>query len=101
MLLYPTLTLRFHHWLPNLIDKLRQWLPSTAPMVARQIQLQPSDFYYLDAGTYRLRVLAGSVWVPEVGIFAAGEQAQLTPVPQGLPLQAFSNQAAVFELRPA
>jgi hypothetical protein len=96
---YPPLSLRFHHWLPNLIDTLRRWLPTAAPTEVRQLQLQPGNFYYLDAGAYRLRVLAGNVWVPEVGIFAAGDQIQLTPGPQGLPIQAFPHQAAVFELR--
>ena len=100
-MLYPTLPLRFNHWLPNLIDTLRQLIPATAPTEVRHLHLQPGDVYHLDAGIYRLRLLAGSVWVPEVGIFEAGDPLQLTPGAQGLPSQAFDKQAVVFELRPA
>lgn len=39
----------------------------------QQILLNGGDRYYLDAGHYTVRVLTGSVWVPGIGIFAAGQ----------------------------
>lgn len=96
---YPITHPRINGCLPNftnLLDKLR---PTSAATLGQQHYLQPGDVYYLGVGAYRLRVLVGSVWVPEVGIFAAGQQATLTSGTQGLSIQAFPRQPVVFELQ--
>jgi hypothetical protein len=96
---YPAIQPPINHWLPNLVARLRQLIPTIPSTPAQQIYLQPDDTYHVDAGVYRLRVLAGSVWVSEQGIFAAGEQVQLTPGAAGLPVRAVQHQPAVFELK--
>lgn len=87
------------NWLPTFSNLWRKWFPTPAPTTVQQLCLQPADQYHLDAGVYRLRVLAGSVWVPEMGIFAAGQQLVLTPDASGLAIHAYSQHPAVFTLR--
>ena len=69
------------------------------PPPAQQVQLQPGDAYYLEAGNYHLRVQAGNVWVPEVGIFSAGEQVTLTVDATGLAIHSYAQQPAVLAVR--
>ena len=47
------------------------------PAASEQVIVQPGDSYFFDAGTYRLRVLTGALWLPEHGILTAGEQLAL------------------------
>jgi hypothetical protein len=67
----------------------------------QQILLNGGDSYYLDAGSYTVRVLTGSVWIPGVGIFAAGQSVRLKPDRQGAEIRTYGQQAAVFTVQPS
>lgn len=62
----------------------------------QQILLNGGDSYYLDAGSYTVRVLTGRVWIPGVGIFEAGHSVRLMPDRQGAEICTYGQQAAVF-----
>jgi hypothetical protein len=85
-----------NHWLPTWGRASQDAAEPTSTAVTRQLQLQPGDFYFLDAGSYQVRVLAGEIWIPEHGIFAAGEQVHLLPDRQGLSLRTADDRPAVF-----
>lgn len=85
-----------HSWLPTLGRFSQAAAEPTVDAPLRQLLLQPGDFYFLDEGSYRLRVLAGQLWIPEQGIFAAGELVQLFSDQQGLALRTADDRPAVF-----
>jgi len=62
----------------------------------QQILLNVGDRYYLDAGSYTVRVLTGSVWIPGVGILDAGQSVRLMLDRQGAEICAYGQQAVVF-----
>ena len=96
---YPATYPLHHTWLPNFQQWLRQWRRAFTPAPAPHILLQPGDSYHLAAGSYRLRVLAGTIWVPGMDLFDAGEQVTLTVEAAGLALQSYAQQAAVFTVQ--
>lgn len=98
---YPTTYPLAQNWFGKLSQQLHTWLADLTPPPAHQVQLQAGDCYHLDAGHYRLQVLAGSVWVPNLAIFQAGEQVTLTVDAAGLAIHSYGQQAVVFALRGA
>lgn len=86
-------------WLSPLCIWVGQWLARLTPIPVQQILLPAGEIYHLDAGAYRLRVLAGSVWLSEIGIFTAGEQVALTVDAAGLALHSYAQQPAVVAVR--
>lgn len=98
---YPATYPRRQPGLPNVSQQVRQWLRTLLPPPTQPVQLQPGDAYVLDAGHYHLCVQAGSVWVPEVGIFSAGERMTLTVDAAGLAIHSYAQQAAVLTVRGA
>lgn len=85
----PIVSLPLRTW----VGKRFAWL---TPIPAQQIQLPAAERYHLAAGSYRLRVLTGSVWLPEIGIFHAGEQVRLTVDAAGLAIHGYAQQPAVL-----
>jgi len=74
-----------------LLAPLRQ--APTTPLI-----VQPGDVYLLAAGTYRLRVLTGELWIPEVGILGGGDRIDLQVNGQGVMLRPAAAYPAVFTL---
>lgn len=66
---------------------------ATAPII-----VQSGDTYFLATGTYRLCVLTGELWIPEAGIYSAGEYINLQVDAQGVTLHPAAAQAAAFTL---
>lgn len=85
--------------LPTLRTWLRQCFAWLTPTPAQQILLSAADTYHLEAGSYRLRVLAGRLWLPEIGIYNVGEQVELTVDTAGLTIHSYAQQPAVLALR--
>jgi hypothetical protein len=92
-------------------QQVKQWLPTWGRLIQRavvvpvntptlQVILQPGDTYFVKAGTYRLRVLTGELWIPEKGIFGEGDRIDLRPDGQGLTLRPAVAHPAVFTLCP-
>jgi len=80
-----------HQWwqqVPGLYKRLQQTILAplhqapTTPLI-----VQPGDTYFLAGGAYRLRVLTGELWVPEAGIYGAGERIDLQVAAQGVMLR--------------
>lgn len=69
---------------------------TTAPQI-----VQPDDTYFLAGGAYRLRVLTGELWIPEAGIYSAGERIDLQVAAQGVGLRPAAAQPIAFTLSPA
>ena len=65
----------------------------TTPLI-----VQPGGAYFLAAGTHRLRVLTGELWIPEVGIFGGGDRIDLRVDGQGVMLRPAAAHPAVFTL---
>lgn len=65
----------------------------TTPLI-----VQPGDAYFLAAGTHRLRMLNGELWIPEVGIYGAGDRIDLQVDGQGVMLRPAAAHPAVFTL---
>ena len=61
-------------WRPNFSQRLRSWRTALTPPPAAQILLDPGDSYHLAAGRYRLRVQAGTLWAPGMGLIDADKQ---------------------------
>lgn len=82
-------------------SRLTQWAV-TAPVKrpAAQVILQPGDTYFVKAGSYRLRVLTGQLWIPEEGIFAGGDCIDLRVDGQGVTLHLAAAHPTVFTLCP-
>jgi hypothetical protein len=85
-----------HSWLPALGRLSPQAVEPAGDAPIHQLLLQPGDFYFLDEGSYRLRVLAGQLWIPQQGIFAAGELVHLLPDRAGLSLRTADDRPAAF-----
>lgn len=66
----------------------------------QQILLNSGARYYLDTGSYTVQVLTGSVWIPGIGIFAAGQSVRLLPDRQGAEIRTYGQQAVVFTVQP-
>lgn len=96
---YPTTYPLPSAWLPNFSQRLRAWRTALTPPPAIQILLSAGDSYHLAAGRYQLRVLAGTLWAPGIGLFDAGEQVLLTVEAAGLALQSYAQPAAVFSVQ--
>ena len=64
-----------HHWFAPLSRWTHQASTPASPTI--QLIVQPGDAYFLAAGVYRLRVLAGQLWLPEQGILMEGAQREL------------------------
>lgn len=88
-------------WWPTLGQRMRQWLHTLTPAPAHQVSLPPGDVYFLNAGAYHLRVQAGCVWLPAVGLFSAGEQVTVNVTAAGLAIHSYAQQAAVLQVRRA
>lgn len=86
-------------WLPNVGAWVRQWLTALIPAAIDPVQVQPGDVYHLAAGSYRLQVLTGSVWLPEVGIFTAGQSLTVTVDAVGLAIHTYGQQPVVLMVR--
>ena len=65
----------------------------TTPLI-----VQSGDAYFLAGGAYRLRVLTGELWIPEVGIFGGGDRIDLRVDGQGVMLRPAAAHPAVFTL---
>jgi len=68
---------------------------ATAPII-----VQSGDTYFLAAGAYRLRVLTGELWIPEVGIYSAGDRVDLQVDGQGVTLRPATAEPIAFTLSP-
>ena len=82
---YPTTYPLPSAWRPNVSQRLRAWRRALTPPPATPILLSAGDSYHLAAGRYRLRVQAGTLWAPGMGLIDAGEQVTLTVDAAGLP----------------
>ncbi len=92
---------QINQWLPALSRPTQSMdIPTTAEQAAvEQVIVQPGDTYFLAAGTYRLHVLTGQLWLPEQDIFGAGAQCELRVDWRGLELRPATARPVVFTLR--
>ena len=88
-------------WFPNFSQQVRRWWTTLTPPPVQQVHLHLGDSYYLAAGHYQVQVLAGSIWVPQVGIFSTGAHLKLTVDSTGLVIQNYPQQPAVLAVRQA
>lgn len=86
-------------WLPNLSQWVRRWWTTLTPPPAQQVYLHLGDSYHLAAGHYQVQVLAGTIWVPQVGIFSSGAQLKLTVDSTGLAIHTYPQLPSVLAVR--